>query len=172
MVNVPVLSEQINVTEPSVSTVARDLQRILFFFITAAVMVRQVVRVIGRPSGMNATATLTQLTINIGTLIHPSCFFRSQVALVDRLEPFPKKTVQQATNQRMQTSVTKNTTRLTIITMNLRISFCRVVRPFRGWDDNFAMRPKTVSSAVPIQSPTAVPETQWVPCIAMHLVSK
>lgn len=64
LVNVPVLSEQINVTEPNVSTVARDLQRILFFFITAAVIVRQVVRAIGKPSGMNATATLTQLTIN------------------------------------------------------------------------------------------------------------
>lgn len=30
------------------------------------------VRVIGQALGMNATATLTQLTINIGRLIHPS----------------------------------------------------------------------------------------------------
>jgi hypothetical protein len=68
-VSVPVLSEQMRLTEPSVSTVASDLQRILFFFIEPAVMVRQVVSAIGRPSGMKATATLTQSTTSSGTLI-------------------------------------------------------------------------------------------------------
>jgi hypothetical protein len=56
-------------TEPSVSTVFNDLHRIWFFFIRLAVIVRPAVMAIGRPSGMKAIATLTQLTIKVGTLI-------------------------------------------------------------------------------------------------------
>ena len=59
----PVLSEHINDTEPRVSTVASDLQRILFFFMTLAVMVRQVVRVIGSPSGMNAVPEVSLVPV-------------------------------------------------------------------------------------------------------------
>lgn len=75
MVRVPVLSEQITETDPSVSTVLRDLQRILFFFMRLAVMVRPAVMEMGRPSGMNAMATLTQLTMRVGTLMKSGCFF-------------------------------------------------------------------------------------------------
>jgi hypothetical protein len=56
-------------TEPRVSTVLRDLQRILFLLIRLAVMVKFAVRAIGKPSGINAMATLTQSTISVGTLI-------------------------------------------------------------------------------------------------------
>ena len=52
LVNVPVLSEQITETEPSVSTVLSDLQRILFLRMMFATMVKLVVSAIGKPSGM------------------------------------------------------------------------------------------------------------------------
>ena len=69
LVNVPVLSEQMTETEPKVSTVLSDLHRILFFFIKFAVMVKEDVTAMGRPSGMYAMATLTQLTMRADTLI-------------------------------------------------------------------------------------------------------
>jgi hypothetical protein len=81
LVRVPVLSEQIVLTEPRVSTVLRDLHRILFFFMMLAVIVRLAVTAIGRPSGMKATATLTQSTIKIDTVIQLGWSFRSHVAL-------------------------------------------------------------------------------------------
>jgi hypothetical protein len=68
-VRVPVLSEQMTDTAPRVSTVFKDLQRILFLRMRLAVMVRLAVKAIGRPSGMKAIATLTQSTIRVGTLI-------------------------------------------------------------------------------------------------------
>lgn len=68
-VRVPVLSEQMTETEPRVSTVFRDLHRTLCFRIRFAVIVRPAVNAIGKPSGMNAMATLTQSTIRVGTLI-------------------------------------------------------------------------------------------------------
>jgi hypothetical protein len=58
-------------TAPRVSTVFKDLQRILFLRIRLAVMVRLAVKAIGRPSGIKAIATLTQSTIRVGTLIQP-----------------------------------------------------------------------------------------------------
>ena len=70
LVRVPVLSEQMTETDPRVSTVFSDLQRILFFFIMLATTVKLVVMAMGRPSGINATAQETQLTIKSGTLIH------------------------------------------------------------------------------------------------------
>jgi len=69
LVMVPVLSEQMTDTAPRVSTVLRDLHRILFFLIMLATMVRDDVRAIGSPSGMKATAALTQDTIRSGTSI-------------------------------------------------------------------------------------------------------
>lgn len=69
LVKVPVLSEQMTDTEPRVSTVLSDLHRILFFFIRFAVIVRLDVTAIGRPSGIYAMATLTQLTMRADTLI-------------------------------------------------------------------------------------------------------
>jgi len=51
-VRVPVLSEQMTETDPRVSTVFRDLHRILFFLIRFAVIVKLDVTAIGRPSGM------------------------------------------------------------------------------------------------------------------------
>lgn len=68
-VSVPVLSEQITDTAPRVSTVFKDLQRILFLRMRLAVIVRLADKAIGRPSGMKAIATLTQSTIRVGTLI-------------------------------------------------------------------------------------------------------
>jgi hypothetical protein len=59
------------VTAPSVSTVLSDLQRILFRRMIFAVIVKVAVKAMGRPSGMKATATLTQSTINEGTEIQP-----------------------------------------------------------------------------------------------------
>jgi hypothetical protein len=56
-------------TAPRVSTVARDLQRILFFFMIPAAIVRPMEMAMGRPSGMKAMPTLTQLTMRVGTLI-------------------------------------------------------------------------------------------------------
>lgn len=58
-------------TVPRVSTVFSDLQRILFFFIMFAAMVRLAVVATGRPSGMKAMATETQEMIRLGTLIQP-----------------------------------------------------------------------------------------------------
>jgi hypothetical protein len=89
LVNVPVLSEQMTETEPRVSTVFNDLQRILFFLIILATMVKLVVSAIGRPSGMKATAAETQLTIRRGTLIQSGWSFRSQAALhqVSKAQP-------------------------------------------------------------------------------------
>ncbi len=78
---VPVLSEQITLTDPKVSTVFNDLQRILFFRMRLAVMVSDAVNAIGRPSGINAIATETQSTIKVGTFIHPGCCLRKYVAL-------------------------------------------------------------------------------------------
>src|SRR5271154_3573125 len=80
-VNVPVLSEQMTETAPRVSTVLSDLQRILFFLMRLAVIVRLAVKAMGSPSGINAMATLTQSTINVGTLIQSGWSFRSQAAL-------------------------------------------------------------------------------------------
>jgi hypothetical protein len=68
-VNVPVLSEQMTETAPSVSTVVKDLHRTLLFRIRFAVIVKPAVSAIGKPSGMNAIATLTMSTIRVGTLM-------------------------------------------------------------------------------------------------------
>lgn len=81
-VRVPVLSEQITETDPKVSTVFNDLQRILFFLIMLALIVRLAVKATGRPSGMKATATDTQSTMRVGTLIQPGCAFLSQAPLI------------------------------------------------------------------------------------------
>ena len=83
LVKVPVLSEQMTLTEPRVSTVFRDLQRILFLRMRFAVIVRDAVNAIGRPSGMNAMATETQSTIKVGTLMNPGCFGRKYAALIE-----------------------------------------------------------------------------------------
>ena len=81
LVMVPVLSEQMTDTAPRVSTVLRDLHRILFFLIMLATMVRDDVRAIGSPSGMKATAALTQDTIRSGTSIQLEWSFLSHAAL-------------------------------------------------------------------------------------------
>jgi hypothetical protein len=41
-----------------------------------AVIVKEAVKAIGRPSGMKAIATETQSTIKVATGIHPGCCFR------------------------------------------------------------------------------------------------
>jgi hypothetical protein len=72
-------------TEPRVSTVFRDLQRILFFLIILAVIVMLAVTATGRPSGIKATATETQEIIRLGTLIHDGYCIRNQEALAYRV---------------------------------------------------------------------------------------
>ena len=81
-VNVPVLSEQMTETDPSVSTVLSDLQRIFCLRIMLALMVMLAVNATGKPSGMKATPTETQEMIRLGTLIHPGWSFRSHAALL------------------------------------------------------------------------------------------
>src|ERR1700679_231671 len=76
LVSVPVLSEQITLTAPSVSTVFSDLQRILFLRIMFAVIVKEAVKAMGRPSGIKAMATETQSTIRVGTFMKPGWFTR------------------------------------------------------------------------------------------------
>ncbi len=90
LVSVPVLSEQMTETAPNVSTVFRDLQRILFFRMIFAVMVKLAVNAIGRPSGMKATATLTQSTISKGTLIQLGYLMRRYEALSNRQRVYPE----------------------------------------------------------------------------------
>ena len=68
-------------TAPSVSTVLRDLHSTLFLRIMFALMVRLAVRATGRPSGMKATATETQATIRVGTMIQSGWSFLNQAAL-------------------------------------------------------------------------------------------
>jgi hypothetical protein len=56
-------------TQPRVSTVFKDLHKIWLLFIMLAVIVKEAVKAIGRPSGTKATATVTMSTIKPGTLI-------------------------------------------------------------------------------------------------------
>ena len=88
LVKVPVLSEQMTDTAPNVSTVLRDLHKTLFLRIKLAVIVRLAVKAIGSPSGIKAIATLTQSTINVGTLIQEGWSLRSQPALECNLASF------------------------------------------------------------------------------------
>jgi hypothetical protein len=66
---VPVLSEQMTETAPRVSTVFSDLHKIEFLRMRLAVIVKLAVKAMGKPSGIKATAMLTQSTINVGTSI-------------------------------------------------------------------------------------------------------
>ena len=80
-VKVPVLSEHMTETEPRVSTVLRDLQRIFCLRIMLALIVMLAVSATGKPSGMNATATETQEMMRFGTLIQLGWSLRSHAAL-------------------------------------------------------------------------------------------
>jgi hypothetical protein len=159
-VKVPVLSEQMTDTAPSVSTVFSDLHKILFFLIKLAVIVKLAVKAIGRPSGMKAIATLTQSTINVGTLIQSGCWTRSHEALGSR------QSVKDLDVDRMITHQTIITTRIMdnimeqIKTTNRRTSFSKVVRPVFGSPVSFAILPKTVESPVETTMPVALPAMQ------------
>jgi hypothetical protein len=61
VVRVPVLSEQITVVDPRVSTEGRDLTMAFFLAIFMVPRARQVVITAGRPSGMAATARATAI---------------------------------------------------------------------------------------------------------------
>lgn len=119
-----------------------------------AVMVREAVTAIGSPSGMNATATDTQSTIKIGTVIQPGCDLRSHEA-------------QTITTIRIIVTI-----RQTMMATKIKISFCRGVRPAFGALVSFAMRPNTVRSPVSTTRPQAWPETQCVPAMPMQAVSR
>jgi hypothetical protein len=125
-----------------------------------AVMVRDAVRAIGRPSGMKAMATETQSTIKVGILIHPGCSFLRYVALKMSENP----------------SIGSNTAYQTIMTImimatiiehititKLRISFSKGVMPVFGSFVIWAILPKTVVSPVETTIPIPLPDTQCVP---------
>ena len=61
VVSVPVLSEQITVVHPSVSTLGRRLTIAFFWLILRVPSARHVVMTAGRPSGMAATAKATAI---------------------------------------------------------------------------------------------------------------
>ena len=148
-------------TAPSVSTVFNDLHRTLFCFMMFAQMVRLAVKAIGRPSGMNAIATLTQSMINVGTLIQSGCFFRSQEALESSeiLSCLRSFTVMSA-YQTIMTSTIIVSIMDTMTMTKFRTSRSNVVIPFFGSFVSFAMRPKTVLSPVSTTTPMPLPLTQ------------
>jgi hypothetical protein len=82
LVRVPVLSEHMTLTAPKVSTVFNDLHKILFLRMILAVIVKDAVNAMGRPSGMKAIATETQSTMRSGTSIQSGYFFRRYAALI------------------------------------------------------------------------------------------
>jgi hypothetical protein len=134
-----------------------------------AVMVRDAVNAMGRPSGIKAIATDTQSTIKVGTLIHPGCSFRRYAALKQSvpffhagLEPYQTIMIRMImVNMMEQMTITK-----------LRTSLSKVVMPVLGALVIFAIFPKTVESPVETTTPMPLPETQWVPCRPTHLVSR
>jgi hypothetical protein len=148
-------------TDPSVSTVFRDLQRILFLRIIFAVMVKDAVKAIGRPSGMNAMATETQSTINVGTLIQDGCFLRTYAALLQLVDNHHQWTG--LTDQTIMTTTIIVTMMEQIMITKLRISRSRGVIPVFGAFVIFAILPKTVASPVDTTIPRPLPEMQWVP---------
>lgn len=164
-------------TEPKVSTVFSDLQRILFFFIIFALIVMLAVRATGSPSGIKATATETQSMIKLGTLIQSGYVVLSHEALREfqvsykrlcaRLAPrLGTKSVRNSDNLKLYTYQTIRTT--TIITnmieqmiqTKLRTSLSRVVNPVLGSFVNSAILPNTVSSPVATTTPVQTPDTQ------------
>ena len=157
-VKVPVLSEHITETEPRVSTVLRDLHKILFFRMMLAVIVRLAVTAIGNPSGMNAMATLTQLTMSAGTEIQPGWFLRRYAALIKLVEDYHRGLAE--TNQ----TIMKRTIIVTMMEImtktKLRTSFSKGVIPVEGSLVSFAIRPKTVLSPVLTTTPRPLPAMQ------------
>lgn len=112
-VSVPVLSVQMTLTEPKVSTTDKLLQRTLCFFMAFAVMVRQVVKAMGKPSGMKATATLTQSTMSVCTLIQSGYSLRIHAALEMLAKSFCEK--ESKTYQTAMTAIIKTMTIATTI---------------------------------------------------------
>jgi len=162
LVMVPVLSEQMTDTAPRVSTVLRDLHRILFFLIMLATMVRDDVRAIGSPSGMKATAALTQDTIRSGTSIQLEWSFLSHAAL-NISEQSMIKCMMVVTYQSTITKITTHKMKSEMISTNLRISFCNGVIPVLGSLVSFAMRPNIVLSPIATTTPRQLPDIQCVP---------
>ena len=157
-------------TEPRVSTVFRDLHRILFFRMRLAVMVREAVSAMGSPSGMKAIATETHPTMRRGTLIHPGCSVRRYAAL--EVLVGCEVGTDQWTNQTI-TTIAIETNMIEQITMTkLKTSFSRGVKPVFGALVIFAILPKTVISPVATTTPKAEPEMQWVPWRPIHFVSR
>ena len=164
-VSVPVLSEQMTETEPNVSTVFNDLHRTLFCRMMLAVMVRPAVRAMGKPSGMKAMATLTQLTMRVGTEIQPGWAVRSQAPLRANVND-PATDGGRPTGGAASTYQTTNTMVIMVIMMEVmmatkyRISRSRVVILLLGSLVSVAMRPKTVRSPVFTTRPTHDPVVQ------------
>ncbi len=108
-------------TDPKVSTTDNDLHKILFFFIAPAVIIRQVVKAIGKPSGMNATATETKSTIKVDVEIQFGYDFFNQAPQIIQI-------------------ITINVTIIeTVSKTNLKISFCKGDNPDLGSEDSFAI---------------------------------
>lgn len=152
------MSEQITETDPKVSTVLSDLQRILCLRIMLALMVMLAVTATGRPSGMKATATETHEMIKLGTLIQSGWSCRNHVALL---------IVRHVTLPGWGGSYQTTTTRIIMkammeqmITTKLKTSLSSVVIPFLGSLVSFAILPKIVLSLVATTTPVHVPAMQ------------
>jgi hypothetical protein len=164
------LSEQMTLTDPSVSTVFKDLQRILFLRMRFAVIVREAVNAIGRPSGMNAIATETQSTISVGTLIKPGCFGRKYAAL--RTISGRRPSDQRDPYQTMITIMIIVNIMEQMMRTKFRISLSNRVIPVFGAFVIFAILPNTVVSPVETTTPIPLPDMQWVPWRPIFFVSR
>lgn len=188
-VRVPVLSEQMTETDPSVSTVFSDLQRILFLRIMLATIVKLVVSAMGRPSGMTGSRmsvyvqrvqALDTHTSNSGrNAAHDKLRYvdpiRMRFPQPCRPEKCEYRSAQLSANHTYQSTMMRITTqniKAEMMRMKRRISFWSGVISVLGSEVSFAIRPKMVLSPVETQTPMQLPETQCVPCIPMLFVSR
>lgn len=158
-------------TAPRVSTVLRDLQRTLFFRIILALIVRLAVNATGRPSGMKATATETQSTMSVGTLIQLGYSLLSQAALRISVNIFSRY-IGCCAYQRMMTRIIIKPMIEQMIYTKFRTSLSSVDKPVLGSLVSLAILPKTVRFPVATTMAMQVPETQCDPCKPIHLVSR
>jgi hypothetical protein len=127
-----------------------------------AVMVRDAVSAMGRPSGIKAIATETQSTIRVGTLIQPGCDLRKYAA-PEIVNPI---IYDGAAIERLQTMITMIIITSIIeqmIATKFKISLSRGVKPVLGVLVIFAILPKTVLSPVETTIPMPLPDIQCVP---------
>jgi hypothetical protein len=124
------------------------------------VIVKLAVKAIGRPTGIKAIATLTQSTINVGTLIQSGCRTRSHEALGCRRLVKDSNVDYIITHQTITITIIMESIMKHIRTTNRRTSLSKVVSPVFGSPVSFAILPKTVESPVETTMPIALPAMQ------------